>query len=214
MCFSSEASFIASAVIGVTGIIALKKSSGFPFKFFAFVPVFFAFQQLIEGFLWITLQNSHCLQWKLPLTNGFLFFAWLIWPVYIPFSCLLLERKQLIKRFQLVFLVLGLIIAFSYFYIMLFHQVDATISDYHIKYTMDFHPPNSWIYGLIYLIPTVVSMLISSIKKMWILGLVNLLSFIFSKIVFFGYVTSVWCFFGAIASIIVLWIVWNSKKQS
>lgn len=212
MCFSAEASFGASAVISMVGLVAYRKSVTLPQKVFALIPLFFALQQFIEGFLWVVLRNGAYVSWKYPLTIGFLIFAWLVWPLFIPLSMYLQEKNKTRKKILLVFQAIGIFMAGGFIYVMLFHNVDASIAKYHVNYTYDFKPPFAWFFGLLYLIPTVVSMMVSSVKRMWVLGIINICSYMFSRIFFFGQVISVWCFFGAIASITVLWIVMESRK--
>jgi len=212
MCFSAEASFGAATVLAFAGAISIKKAQTFPQKVFAVIPLFFAVQQLIEGFLWLVLKNPVYAEWKVPLAIGFLFFAWLAWPVYIPFSMALFEKNMKRRKILLSFLVLGFLLVLCFLYMLVFQHPDASIAHLHIKYTFSFIPPLNWLWGILYLFPTVVSMIISSARKMWIMGLINLGTYIFSIIYFQGNVLSVWCFFGALASVFVLWFIINMNK--
>lgn len=214
MCFSAEASFTASAVISIVGAIAIKRASNTPQKFFALVPLFFAIQQFIEGLLWVVLENPSYSEWKHLLIMLFLVFAWLIWPLYMPLSMALLEKNRFRKKILFGFFGLGLLVASGFIYVMIFHNVTAEVAQYHINYIYDFHPPFGWVFGLFYLIPTIGSLLVSSVKKMWILGGINLASYLASRIFFFSYVISVWCFFGAIASIMIYFIIKENTKAT
>ena len=212
MCFSAGASFGASAVIAVIGIASLKKTTTLSQRVLAMIPLFFAIQQFIEGFLWIALQNPEYEEYRHALTLGFLFFAWLIWPFYIPFSMLMLEKNIVRRRILLSFLAIGTFVTCGFLYVMIFRTVVSSVAAYHINYMMDFEPPIKWFFGLLYLIPTVGSMMVSSVKRMWGLGFINFSSYVFSRIFFFGYVVSVWCFFGALASVIILWYIIQLNK--
>ncbi|HNW89846.1 MAG TPA: hypothetical protein PKN48_09290 [Bacteroidales bacterium] len=212
MCFSAEASFCASALIGTIGVISVRKSTTFPQKMFAIIPLFFAIQQLMEGFLWVVISNPEYIAWKQPLIIGFLIFAWLVWPVYIPFSMALFEKNTTRRRILLGFLGMGFLLILCFLYILIFHTPDASADQLHINYTYDYQPPVEWVWGLIYFIPTVVSLMISSKKKMWIFGVINLCSYIFSRIYFSGHVLSVWCFFGAVGSAFILWAIIQMNK--
>jgi hypothetical protein len=64
-----------------------------------------------------------------------------------------------------------------------------------------------------YFIPTVLSLFISSVKRMNMLGFAILLSFITTKVLFGDYLISVWCFFAAMLSLIVLGITSKFDKQ-
>ncbi len=56
MCFSAQASFGASAVLGIMGIYALRKAKQQE-RFLAMVPLLFAIQQACEGIVWVTYAN-------------------------------------------------------------------------------------------------------------------------------------------------------------
>jgi hypothetical protein len=212
MCFSAEASFGASAVISIVGVVAIKRAANTPQKFFALIPLFFAIQQFIEGLLWIVLENPAYGEWKHLLTMLFLVFAWLVWPVYMPFSMAMMEKNPTRKKILFGFLGLGVLVASGFIYVMVFHNVNAEVAQYHINYVYDFHPPFSWVYGLFYLVPTIGSLMVSSVKKMWTLGVINMGSYLASRIFFFSYVISVWCFFGALASIMIYFIIKENSR--
>jgi len=214
MCFSAEASFGAAAVIAVVGMVSIKKSSTQAQRVFAVIPLFFAIQQFLEGWIWIVLANPEYLPWKQFLTIGYLIFVWVVWPLYVPFSMVLLERKIARRKILYVFLGLGLVLTIICLYILIFHHIEAVEARLHIHYFIDNPPSFAWLYGILYLVPTVVSFFISSIKKFWIMGLVLLSSYIFSIIVYAGNVLSVWCFFGAVSSVLVLWYIIRMNKKT
>lgn len=213
MCFSAEASFTASAVILTLGVVAMKKSRTVPQRVFATIPFFFGIQQLIEGVLWLVLSHNGNFIWKQILTQAFLFFAWVIWPVFVPISMRMLEKKRLRKKTLTVFLFIGCLVSAGFIYVLAFHNVRAAINSWHIDYTFDYHPAYSWVASSLYLVPTVVSLLVSSIKRMWLFGLLNMLSYALTKVFFKSYVISVWCFFGAISSVIILLIILEMNRQ-
>ena len=91
MCFSASASFGAGIVLSVIGIASLKKvqhASQIPF---AALPLIFAIQQFSEGILWLVLPNLEYLILRQVITYVFLFFAQIVWPVWVPFAILLLD---------------------------------------------------------------------------------------------------------------------------
>ena len=61
--------------------------------------------------------------------------------------------------------------------------------------------------ALFYILPTIISPFISSVKRMVLLGSLLLFSLIISKIFFEVYTISVWCFFAAIISSVVFMII-------
>jgi hypothetical protein len=64
-----------------------------------------------------------------------------------------------------------------------------------------------WFYGLIYFIPAFFPMFVSSISRMRVLGFLLFISYLISRFVYTDYIVSVWCFFGALSSIAVLYII-------
>ena len=217
MCFSAGASFGASALIGTLGAVAIKKADTTPKKVFAAIPVFFAIQQLTEGFIWIALSNPDgvlAASWLPGLTNIFLFFAWILWPFFIPLSMYLLENENGRKKILQVLLYMGIAVSLVLTYMMLFYHIEAVISNYHIEYARDFTKPLTWEFAIFYFLPTVFSCFVSSVKRMWYVGTVNLASYIFTQLMFGDAFLSVWCFFAAISSSMVLVVILGMKEDS
>ena len=212
MCFSAGMSFGASAVILITGIITISKARTNPQRIFALIPLFFSIQQFTEGLLWLVLANPEYDNYRPLLTHLYLTFAWIIWPVFIPFSMGLLENKLSRKRLLHLFLGIGVFVSAGFIHIMMSHHAHAVINEYHIDYLFDNTPSYHFIFTILYIVATVVSLFVSSTKRMWAFGVINLASYLFTKIFFHGHVVSIWCFFGALSSFIVLWIILDLNK--
>lgn len=60
---------------------------------------------------------------------------------------------------------------------------------------------------LLYVVATIGALFISSLRKMWILGILVAFSFIISYIYYYMEFGSVWCFFSAIESCVLYYIV-------
>ena len=214
MCFSAEASFISSAVLTVSGVIAIKSSPTNPLKVFAAIPLLFGFQQFFEGLIWVNLANTDYESWTWLATRSFLFFAWIVWPTYIPLSARVLEKKQTRKRILNVLLAIGIAVSLLMIYRLIFHNVKAEIQGYHINYSLDYKFKFQDLFGVFYFMPIAFSFFISSIRKMWLLGAMALVTFAITAIFYREHLISVWCFFAAITSIIVLWIVYRMRAES
>ncbi len=65
-----------------------------------------------------------------------------------------------------------------------------------------------------YLITTIAPFFISSVKRMWVFGILIAVSCVVTGIFFSQYLTSVWCFFAAVISIIVYWILRGIKSRA
>jgi hypothetical protein len=94
MCFSASASFGAGALLVVIGVASLKKTHHHSQYLFAGIPLIFGIQQIAEGVLWLTLRNEDALNLQIISTYVFLFFAQIVWPVWVPTAILLLEHKM------------------------------------------------------------------------------------------------------------------------
>lgn len=207
MCFSASVSFGASAVLGAIGVISIsevKKVSHIPF---AVIPFMFAVQQFSEGMLWVGLSDPAYASWQHFSIYIFLVFAQLIWPTWVPLSMFLLEKDPIRKQILKFLLIIGLSISSYLLYCMFVYNISAEIRSGHIHYVLNFPLALVWISSILYFMPTVISLFISSVKRMWILGMAILFSFLFTKIYFDDYFISIWCFFAALLSFIVLGIV-------
>ena len=210
MCFSAGASFGASAVLATIGIVTLKKAKTTNEIPFASIPLLFGAQQAAEGVLWIGLSSGNE-SWKHFPVYIFLIFAQLVWPVWIPFSVLQLENDRTRATIIKGMLGMGTCISLYLMYCMLVYDVKAEIHSGHILYTLSFPTALAWITSVFYFVPTVVPLFISSIKRIQLLGVAVLAAFVFSKIYFVEHLISVWCFFAAILSLIIFWIVSTLK---
>lgn len=211
MCFSAEISFGASAVISTVGVIAVKKNLNRKELYFAMIPLMFGIQQFFEGWLWVALQNEGYRSTEVLATYGFLIFAQLIWPVWVPLSVYMIEKNR--KRKQLIAgsLALGVAMFLLLGYRMVMYDVGAHIDHHHIYYMVGHFASTNWWSGALYLLPAVFPFVFSGIRKINILGIIMLLFFVISKVFYLKYMISVWCFFAAVLSIYILYIL---KRQT
>ncbi len=212
MCFSPAASFGSSSILVVVGVVSLVSSRSTAQRVLSGIPLIFALQQFVEGILWLALLHPEWAQWQRTATYGFLIFAQVVWPVYVPFAMLLFEHEARRKK-VITWLTIGGSVFSAYIAFCLFHySVLAVAEEHHIRYDLGFSLAHQWYYGLLYFLPTIVAPVISSVKKLHWLGYLFLSSYVVARLLFHFFVISVWCFFGAIISIIVLWMVLSSRR--
>jgi len=214
MCFSASASFGAGIVLSVIGVASIKKAKTKSEMVFASIPLIFAVQQITEGFLWVAFSNPDFAFLQLPTTYLFLFFAQIVWPFWVPFAILKLEKEQKRKKTETVLMIIGAIVSLYLAYCLIFFTVEAKIIGMHISYEQDYPAGLSRYGGLLYIIATIVPPFFSSVKGMWTLGTAILVSYIMTTIFYTDYIVSVWCFFASIISIAVLAILFEMKKAS
>jgi hypothetical protein len=214
MCFSAEVSFAASAVLTVSGVVAVKKAISKEWLLFACIPFIFAAQQLMEGILWLSYTHAEFERLRQACVIGFLVFAQVIWPVWVPLSMLSLEKIPSRKTILKFILAAGAMLS-AYVAVCLFiFPVDGYPQSHHIKYELGFPLAHSLIAAAFYFTATVISCVVSSAKRMTTLGLIILGSYILAKIFFSEYSISVWCFFAAIISVMVIYVVHLAKPAS
>ncbi len=213
MCFSAEASFAGGIVIGAIGIATVREIHKPSQLVFASIPLFFAFQQIVEGCLWVTIPLPEYIHLQKTATYIFLIMADFLWPTMIPLAVLLMEKNKKRKRILRILLIMGLSLSSYYAYCLVIFNVTPQIMGYHILYNTDFPKSLSMPAFIIYLIVTITPLFISSIQRTHLLGILMFLSCLITAIFFTQYLTSVWCFFAALISAVIFWIVRDAKKK-
>ena len=216
MCFSATASFSASIVLGITGVIAVKKVQLPNQLAFAMIPFLFSIQQLTEGLVWISLTYKEFAFLQSISIYLFLIIAQIVWPSWVPYSIMSLENDPKRKKIFKWIFGIGLLFSLYLTYCFIFFNIQGKISNNHIEYNLDFPPTNNllWLTALFYIVPTVISTFFSSVKRMQILGMVILLSCVVTRLITLKYFISIWCFFAAIISVLVVIIMKRLEKST
>ena len=213
MCFSAEASFAGGVIILAIGVITVTKVHKPSQLVFACIPLFFGLQQITEGFLWISYPLSEHYYLQKIATYTFLIMADVLWPTLIPISVLLMELNKKKRKYLWILFGVGSTLSLFYASCLIMFHVTPKIECYHIHYVNDFPKTLSLIASLAYLIATITPLFISSIKRTHLLGVLMALSCLVTAIFFTQYLTSVWCFFAALISGVIYWILRDSKRE-
>jgi hypothetical protein len=108
---------------------------------------------------------------------------------------------------------LGVAIGLYYSYWLIAVPVHAEIIGNHVVYQDT--ALNSW--GLatiiLYLTATIAPLFVSSVKRVYLLAIVMTISFIVSALFYIRCLTSVWCFFAAVISFAVFYIIRDAHKK-
>ena len=201
MCFSANASFSAAAVLFVAGAVTVRRAEHRAELPFALIPILFAVQQLIEGVIWLTLPVGPA-----PLTNvlthSYSFFSHVFWPVYVPLAVLFLEPVRRRRRALFGIALTGGALGLYLLYVLVRLPVVAEVRDGHIAYL------SPHFYALevmaLYVLSTCVSLMVSSHSAVRLFGAAAFLSFMAASYFYTIWLISVWCFFAALLSGIVL----------
>ena len=209
MCFSAEASFTAAALLVPAGALGLRQAWRTDRRYTALcaLPLLFGVQQLLEGLVWTSGAAGDA-----ALTHSFsaayMFFAWLAWPVWVPFSVFFLEPDRR-RPFYVVAAVLGGIIGAGIYLPYFVHGEWLTVRllESAIVYggveLFDFIWGRDLTYAA-YLALVIFPPLLSSRDEVRVFGILIALAFAITYAFFrFAYI-SVFCFLGAIMSFYLL----------
>ncbi len=214
MCFSAGASLAAGAVISSMGVATILKVEKPSQVVFASIPLCFGVQQFAEGVLWLAIPRPEFVLAKDISSYVFLVLAQVLWPVMVPLSVLLMEENPRRKRALWMLLAPGFLSAICSAYCLLFYNVDPRIVGFHIKYYNNIPRPLANAAFVVYLSATIAPFFVSSIKMMNLLGALMFLSCLVAAIIFFQHLTSVWCFFAALISGVIYWILIDVNRRA
>ena len=213
MCFSAEASFGAGAVLTGIGAATIKESKTTRQWPFALIPLLFALQQFAEGTLWLLLPDHRELIWAKIAAYFFLVFAFIVWPSWLPFSLTLLEKIK--KRKTILQVLTGAALVFSGYIVYSFISYDmrAYVHNGHLRYDIAYPFKYHWLQTLPYLILTIVPLFLSSANRVWVFGAAIAAAYMVTFNFYAYYLVSVWCFFAAILSILILGILKSANSD-
>jgi epsilon-lactone hydrolase len=207
MCFSAAASFAGGAVLTAIGVATVHESKESSQRLFAAIPLVFGVQQISEGFIWLALKTpGHDLVAKIAIAV-FLFAAVIIWPTMVPLAVLLMEKAKRRRWILYILLGVGLAVSLAHAIGMLIYEVTAQISGYHILYSIKSPPPIGRITTFAYVVATIMPLFVSSKRRMVWFGVVIVMSLAATQIFYTEFLVSVWCFFAALGSAVIWWIV-------
>ncbi|MDZ4759187.1 MAG: DUF6629 family protein [Bacteroidota bacterium] len=213
MCFSASASFGAGVVLSVIGVASIKKVRSPSQNAFASIPLIFALQQITEGFVWLSFTHASFAFVQEASTYIFLFFAQIIWPIWVPYSILILKKKEKRQKIEKLLVGVGGVVSLYLAYCLWCYPVEAKAIGYHISYSQHYPSQFSLYGGVLYIIATIVPPFFSNIKRMWALGTAILISYIITAIFYEAYIISVWCFFASVISIAVYAVMHRIKTS-
>ena len=213
MCFSAQASFTASVALLAISALCFKKTRSHAQQLLAGCPFFFGVQQALEGVVWLTVDTPTL--W--PMLHaigiyGFLFFAYMFWPVYVPLTMYTLEKNSARKNIIRLLLLVGSGISLAGFIALTVFGFNANATHHHIVY--EYIPNTAFpvesshnliqnILLALYVMVVSGSLLLSSTPYMKVMGMLVTVAFIVAQIAYAVAFGSVWCFFAALISVVI-----------
>lgn len=200
-------SFAMGGVLLLTGAAALRRSWRTPLRWFGAIPLLFGVQQIIEGFQWLVEKPSAV---SAALGYAYVFFAFLLWPVYVPFAFQSFEsdpRRARLMRWLLAVGIFGALV--GVYFLTTRSLVPAEVGN-HICYQITVPFENAILSA--YLIVVLGAGFASTRPGARIFVIGAFLSFIISFYFYQVALTSVWCIFSAALSVLIYFDLRYSKK--
>ena len=193
----------------------------------ALTPFFFGVQQFVEGLEWTGLDQGRVE----PLTSlaglGFLFFAYCFWMIWIPWSAWSISRttdsRGLQWRLRWVAILATLIGVGFYLPVLLnppalqpaVHSNGRLLYDISNLHSILHNFVNTEPIGeLVYWGFIVIPLLVVSDRAVKLFGALIFVSIFLTWLTYSATFNSVWCFYCAVLSIVVLWIVNRPRLTS
>lgn len=220
MCFSAEASFAASAILIPSGTVSLYIAMKTDRRYapLCALPLLFGIQQFFDGMVWVSGANGDFDATR-HFSIAYMFFAWLAWPVWIPFATYFVEPCRW-RPFYLLGSIVGGMLGASLYFPYFAHEGWLTVEFlpkaivYDGTETFDFLWPRSVTYG-IYIASIVLPPLLSTRREVQIFGLLVFLAFATTYLFFRYAYISVFCFLGGLISIyLVAMIIYLARKKA
>jgi hypothetical protein len=199
MCFSATASFVTVGITGTAGIVCLTRIRGWRELPLASLPLIFAGQQAVEGFLWLALPVDPDGPVSSMLTRVFLLYAKVFWPAFAPIAALLIEPQPRRRRLMAICAAIGAGLAAYFLWSIYTYPHAASIVAGHIVYTGQ--PQGPAAIGVLYLVATAITPLLRAIL---LLGAIVFGGSVFAYFLYWEAFASVWCFFAAAGSGVIL----------
>ena len=161
--------------------------------------------------LWVALSNPDYAAWEAPATYVFFLFAQVVWPIYIPFSVWMLEEKAIRKKVLQIFMAAGVLLAAYIIFGIANYGLEAHMESCHIKYGPKY--PFGISRTVIYVLVVGTPLFLSGYKRMRVFGVAVLLALAVTVLFYKGFLASVWCFFAAIVSIMIWWVLRGNREK-
>lgn len=197
------------------GVQALRRSrseSCAEMRPLAWLPLGFALQQALEGWIWTVVPSGATSPWLAPLAVAYLFFAYALWPAWIPWCALVLARRCVGVTRLLALRVLlgcGLLLGLTLWLPMALHPLRAvpSVLGGGLHYGAVDLLRGSPLAGLgpaIYLLVITVPLLLVPARPVRLFALCLGLSALISQLWWQHTFSSVWCWFSALLSCQIL----------
>ncbi len=202
MCFSPEADFTASVLVGAVGVETLRRVRASRELIVGALPLLFAVHQFSEGFVWLGLRGEVSSGLDHTATDIYVIYAYAVLPVIVPVGLYLIEPSIPRRRWVLPFIALGLLVGGYMLWQVTQYPIYAQEQASCINYVSN--TPLETQAAVAYVIATCAPALLSSRRYLQWFGVVNLVGVAIAFSVREAEFTSVWCVYAALVSVLIL----------
>jgi hypothetical protein len=164
------------------------------------LPLRFGLHQLVEGFVWLSLDGEVSAGLGSAAKEAFIVFAHVALPIIVPLGFRLIEPSRARARWMWAVVGLGLVMGLYLLWQVNAFPVGAEADAHCIDYTT--HTPNDFLIGGLYVAATCGPALISTRRYLGWFGLVSLIGAVVVAVVRVDELTSLWCVYVALVSVL------------
>ncbi len=178
------------------------------------VPLFFAAQQAAEGIIWLTIGMPQHEMLESAAVYTFLAFALVIWPTWAPLALRSMEPSAERRRVLGWTAAIGALVSVSAAFLLARTQPAARLDGHSITYQFGGGAgvTRHLILLAAYVVPTLVPFFVSTVRWAKIIGGALIVSIAVAVVVRHEALTSVWCFFAAVVSVLVVLAVRPAQR--
>jgi len=190
--------FALAGVIGIVGILTLKKVSLPNEVVFASLPLLFGLHQLTEGFVWLGVEGEIAHRALQMAETAFIYYAQGVLPFLVPLAIWLIEKNGFKRQLLAILTLLG-------FGLMLYTLYGLATLPSNVKVIHNtLYYSNPWTANFydaaIYVLTTCGALMLSSSISIQLFGFLNLIGLsLIALLLPYGF-TSVWCLYAAAIS--------------
>jgi len=207
MCFSAAGSFAVSGLLSGVGAMSFRRKVLPPYGMVAAIPFLFAIQQAAEGVVWLTTPRSSDTEIQRIAATIFLSCALIVWPVWLSFALRRVERVPERRRILGALGWAGVVVAVTASALLARRPPEVAIAGHSIHYDRAGGGSSAALNALlilIYIVPTVVPFFVSTMRLARTIGATLIISLIVTAFAERDALTSVWCFFAALLSVLIV----------
>lgn len=211
MCLSPEVDLSAGIAITAIAVDAIRNNRHTRTLPLALIPTVFALHSFSSAIVWFSLRGDVSAALGDMATNFYLFIAFVLLPIFVPITVLLIEPQGWRRYSMIAVTVLGIAAGFDFMKHLVLGHTSAVACDRYI----DFHVSGAaTISGVLYVVATCGAMLLSAQPPLVYWGILNVIVVAALNQWQSHGLPSLWCFWAAITSGFVAWFMrWMNRRH-